>query len=95
MNNLHELLLKVFPDCAGKFDNQEGGFKHHITIGRVGDEMTAKKTIELLQQEWKPIEFEVKEVYFCTKDIDLIYQNRYVIPIGKDNSKPNFDCIPE
>eukprot|EP01080_Neovahlkampfia_damariscottae_P003670 gene3670-6484_t len=91
----HQTILNVFPDCIGKFDEQEGGFQHHITIGKVGDELTAKKTIELMEQQWKPVEFEVKEVYFFTKDIDLIYQNRYVIPVGKNDSKPHFECIPE
>jgi hypothetical protein len=95
LENLHQTVVNVFPDLKTKYEEQEGGFQHHISMGNFGDEMTAQKVIEMIKENWKPIEFEVNEVYFCTKDINLVYQNRICVSLGEKEIKPAFQCIPE
>lgn len=95
LTQLQKALFKCYPDCIGKFDEQEGGFQFHISMGNFNDKETLEKTFKIVQEQWKPFEFEVKEIYFFTKDIDLNYQVRTVVPLGKNPTKPLFDEMKE
>ena len=77
LQDIYDILAKEFPECV------KGKFKEHIGVGFFKNLNQAKMLGGKYQEEWKPIEFMVKEVYinYRTSDISPFLPRR-VIPIG-------------
>ncbi|BBM86706.1 2'-5' RNA ligase family protein [Candidatus Uabimicrobium amorphum] len=94
-NALRELQSAISTACTNLhfLENKiSRGFNPHVSIAKIADEKTLHNTMEKLQKNWKPIEFQVQEIYIMSK---LLHDTvvRHVVPFSA-NTTPNFSPIP-
>jgi poly(A) polymerase len=70
MQDLFQTLITLFPGCERPFLNDDGSpsehFIPHLSVGQF-DQTTIKATVQSLQANWTPIEFEVTELSFLAR----------------------------
>lgn len=86
--------MKIFPNFEK--NPKCTNFVPHLSVGDFGHEDKMKDALETSQcKKWKPIEFEVKEIYFMTLNTTKgIYEVRATIPLGRNPTKPHFSNVP-
>jgi len=70
VNLIRQLLsnfLKLIPDCddVNKFKN---GFTPHLSVGQTKGKVRIGRIINDLQNNWKPLNFLLDEIYFISRD---------------------------
>ncbi|MHA1292364.1 MAG: 2'-5' RNA ligase family protein [Promethearchaeota archaeon] len=64
---LQSEILKLVPDCndVNKFI---GGFNPHLSVGQIQGTFNLKNTLRDLQDVWEELKFEVKEIFFISRN---------------------------
>lgn len=67
IRQLQSHLLKLIPDCddVNKFKN---GFTPHLSVGQTKGKVRIGRIINDLQNNWKPLNFLLDEIYFISRD---------------------------
>lgn len=80
-------LEKTFPFCDDLGKKSKEGFQPHLTVGQ-WPKNDLKRSAENLQNDWKSIDFDVKEVYMITRDgFDDPFRIVYRIPFNGEPEK--------
>jgi 2'-5' RNA ligase len=64
---LQKSILKLVPDCndVNKYKN---GFTPHLSVGQIQGRKNLEETINVLQNDWRPINFQVQEINFISRE---------------------------
>eukprot|EP01125_Pyxidicula_operculata_P005953 TRINITY_DN2078_c1_g3_i1.p1 TRINITY_DN2078_c1_g3~~TRINITY_DN2078_c1_g3_i1.p1 ORF type:complete len:805 (+),score=126.33 TRINITY_DN2078_c1_g3_i1:450-2864(+) len=90
-NKLLKRCLKVFPQCNDLVvRGGEKGFVAHMTIAKYETYDQLKTAMDNLTKVWKPITFEIKELYFLARQEGDPFEVKHVIPLGGDTRIPYF-----
>ncbi len=80
---LHEALWRVVPDCddVRRFPK---GFTPHLSVGQVEGEQRVQELIKGLEEQWRPLEFMVKQLNLIWRrePPDDIFRSDRVIRLG-------------
>jgi len=91
LEEIQQRIVNIYPQCNDLSKN----YHPHLSMGQLKSEQETIDKLKELEAEWVPVSFEVKEIYLLTKVGKNPYQIRKVIPLGKTESKPYFQEIPE
>lgn len=86
MQDLFSSLISLFPGCERPFLDATGApteyFLPHLSVGQV-DQPTIRDTVQRLQANWTPIEFEVTELTFLARNgPNKAFQTILTVPLG-------------
>jgi len=91
---LQGILEQLFPGYNELSTKSPQGFTPHLSVGQFPKNQL-KKFVDQFQATWAPIEFEVSEIYVISRDGDVPFKVRYVIPLGSDISPQHIKPEPE
>jgi 2'-5' RNA ligase len=91
IEDLLERCLKIFPQCNDTvLRSKTGKYQPHMTIAKFTSEEQLHTEMAKLRENWNPISFEVKELYFLHRYEGNPFEVRHVIPLGPDITPPFF-----
>jgi len=92
--NLQKTIMNVYPNCNEITKIGPNGFQPHMTLGKFTQKTIAQEKADILNKSnFKPIEFEVKEIYFFSRVGSSPYQVRTVIALGPNVTKMNYEPV--
>lgn len=68
IKELQSKLINLIPDCDD-LNKHEGGFTPHLSVGQVVGKQELKAVLHLLDRDWNPLKFVLKEIYFISREI--------------------------
>jgi len=84
VHSLQVALEKAFPYCNDLSQIGESGFNPHLSVGQF-PKNEVKKFMTNFQDNWKPIEFTVSEVFLINRgDFDSPFKVYYRVPFGNE-----------
>eukprot|EP01124_Arcella_intermedia_P016835 TRINITY_DN23438_c0_g1_i1.p1 TRINITY_DN23438_c0_g1~~TRINITY_DN23438_c0_g1_i1.p1 ORF type:complete len:191 (-),score=59.27 TRINITY_DN23438_c0_g1_i1:57-629(-) len=92
LDDLQQHLERIYPDCHEARTTYAGGFKPHVTVGKVDGEI--KELLSQLEQSWEPITFQVTEIQILSTGTNKKYQVRHSVALGGLPLKPLFESVP-
>lgn len=81
LRELQRALQSAFPLCDEQGRHSKTGFTPHLTLGQA-DNRRAAETLAAWQRDWRPFEFEVREVQLISRRGQEPFEVRYTVSLG-------------
>ena len=95
LEKLQAAIESCFPYCDHQSTISEKGFNPHLSVGQWKKVKDLEKKMEEFQENFKSVEFEVKEFYLISRFGEQPFDFRYVVPLQpNDESPPHFVVNP-
>eukprot|EP01118_Nematostelium_gracile_P015911 TRINITY_DN6472_c0_g1_i1.p1 TRINITY_DN6472_c0_g1~~TRINITY_DN6472_c0_g1_i1.p1 ORF type:complete len:713 (-),score=167.58 TRINITY_DN6472_c0_g1_i1:18-2156(-) len=89
IHKLQKILENQFPICDDLSRISQQGFTPHLSVGNDFSKEHIEGFKNKFQINWKPIEFQVNELYLIHRQNDDPFQIHSVVPLGKKVNSPN------
>jgi 2'-5' RNA ligase len=94
LKQLYACVESVFPFCNDLGRKSADGFHAHLSLGQFKGLQRYEQARDALVENWKPIEFEVNQMYMISRDPNGQdpFHVRHVIPLG--GASPDGKLVP-
>jgi hypothetical protein len=89
-DQLHQRLLKIFPQCDDLMKRGGGTVTPHFSLAKAGSQKEADALKVELNKLWKPVTFQLREIYMLHRAGSVPFEVYAAIPLGNHNLTPHF-----
>jgi hypothetical protein len=90
IKDLQAAIMNVFPQCDDLVKRGNGTFAPHISLGKYKNKTDMLKARKWIEGKWKPITFELKEIYLLTRPGNDPFEVKHIIHLGSNPTKAYF-----